>query len=79
MLILTQNKKEIVNLNAIANIYIVSGSIWVNNGMVEPISCLGTYGTDERCKEILREILWRYTDCNAGKYIRNEVYEMLAD
>lgn len=76
MLILTQNKKEIVNLNTIANIYIVSGSIWASNGGVEPISCLGTYGTDEKCEEILREILWRYTGCNADKYIRNEVYKM---
>lgn len=76
MLILTQNKREIVNLNTIANIYIVSGSIWVNNGGFDPISCIGDYETDERCEEILREILWRYTDCNADKYIRNEVYRM---
>lgn len=76
MLILTQNKEEIINLDEISNIYIVDNNIWVNNGGVEPISNIGNYETKDRCKEILKNILRRYRACNGDKYIRNEIFEM---
>lgn len=69
MLILTQNKKRIVNLDNISNIYYNGLAILAK---ADDIYTLGTYSSTERCKEILEEILDFYQDIS----VPNSVYYM---
>ena len=86
MIILTQNKKQITdNLN----IKIIPE---IAEGETSGVSCytlmnekyveLGWYGTEERAKEVLNEIIDAYIDCNEEPYfenygyVKNKVYQM---
>lgn len=67
MLILSQDKKEIVNLDNITNMFILNNTV----------KCMLTYGgetyigiydTEERAKEILQEIMGKYEFSCRMKY-----------
>lgn len=60
MLILSQDKKEIVNFNNITNMFILNYSIkcmLINGGE----TYIGYYNTEERAKEVLQEIIKAYS------------------
>lgn len=68
MIIVSQDKKHIINFNQISSISIFSGSKKVNpsiycRGNNTNISVtIGKYITEEECKEILKEITDLYMD-----------------
>ena len=67
MLILSQDKSLIVNLNNTSHIYIDANG---TNIMCccEVLIRLGTYSSIERCKEILQDILTAYQSMEEDKY-----------
>ena len=67
MLILSQDKSLIVNLNNTSHIYIDTNG---TNIMCccEVLIRLGTYSSIERCKEILQDILTAYQSMEEDKY-----------
>lgn len=61
MLILSQDKKEIVNLDNISNMFILCNTIkcmLINGGK----TYIGTYDKEERAKEVLQEIIEAYKE-----------------
>lgn len=60
MIIVSQNKEEIVNFDNVANIYVTEAcsivAPLINGGIVE----LGNYPSLDRAKEVLEEILEYY-------------------
>ena len=79
MLIISQDKSEIINFDKVQNIY-VSGRFISLNFELNNNEVIGTYETEERAKEVLEEIVKTYMDCNIwSSYevsIMNKVYEM---
>lgn len=79
MLIISQDKSEIINFDKVQNIY-VSGRFISLNFELNNNEVIGTYETEERAKEVLEEIVKTYMDCNIwssyGISIINKVYEM---
>ena len=94
MIIVSQDKKAIINFKNLTEIYISTDEISTNQdnekenyylrsesvcGLYED---LGTYDTEERAKEVLREITIVFLDCNEQNYlsefgyVKNIVYEM---
>lgn len=82
MIIVSQDKSEIINFDKVQNIYVsgrfISLYFELNNNEV-----IGTYKTEERAKEVLQEILEAYKNCNyyslsqMGKgFVINDYYEM---
>lgn len=67
MLILSQDKSLIVNLNNTSHIYIDTNG---TNIMCccEVLIRLGTYSSIERCKEIMQDILTAYQSMEEDKY-----------
>ncbi len=89
MIIVNQNRDIIVNFDNIESIDIVAtldGTGEVPYQIYYETSAkrekLGEYKTEERAKEVLREIINTYKDCNIGGfgleygYVANKVYEM---
>lgn len=71
MIIVKQDKKGIVNFNNVTDIYIDKEDdgdrhfvfhIPVSN--IDGLDILGIYETEERAKEVLQEIIERYTNWN---------------
>ena len=59
MLILSQDKKEIVNLDNITNMFILNNTVkcmLTDGGEIY----IGVYDTEERAKEVLQEIINEY-------------------
>lgn len=82
MIIVYQDKTGIINFDKVQNIYVsgrfISLYFELNNNKV-----IGTYKTEERAKEVLKEILEAYKNCNyyslsqMGKgFVINDYYEM---
>lgn len=67
MLILSQDKRIIVNLDNISHIYIDANK---TNIMCccEVLIILGKYSSIERCKEIMQDILTAYQSMEEDKY-----------
>ena len=63
MIIVSQDKTEIINFNQIEEIYVSDKYISVNFGLSNN-EVLATYSTEERAKEVLQEIIERYTNWN---------------
>ena len=91
MVIVSQDKCTIVNLNNIKTIELdretdfKSIIIFRETNEVETGVCgllIGHYTTKERAKEVLQEIINTYLDCNEENiyekfaYVKNKVYEM---
>lgn len=87
MIIVSQEKDEILNFNNIMNInvtnceedgYLISAGFIV--GRDDNYRDLGYYKTEERAKEVLEEIIDMYCSCNSEYgsigYVKNRVYEM---
>lgn len=75
MLILSQNKKRIVNLNNITNIYCNGTTIFASSENIDIE--LGDYSSTSRCKEILQEILAEYQrikNMSRGRFTANESF-----
>lgn len=79
MIIVSQDKTEIVNFNKVDNIYVsgkfISLDFGLNNNEV-----IGQYATEERAKEVLEEITECYTNTEQYKCFSNnsnENYETL--
>ena len=82
MIIVSQDKSEIINFDKVQNIY-VSGRFISLNFELNNYEVIGTYKTEERAKEVLKEILEAYKNCNyyslsqMGKgFVINDYYEM---
>lgn len=87
MIIVSQEKDEILNFNNIMNIkvtnceedgYLISAGFIV--GRDDNYRDLGYYKTEERAKEVLEEITDMYCSCNSEYgnigYVKNRVYKM---
>lgn len=70
MIIVNQDKTEIINFNKVENIYVsgryISIYFGLNNNEV-----IGQYSTEERAKEILRKIIQCYTNTEQYKCFSN--------
>lgn len=72
MIIVNQDKDEIINFNNISNIFIYN-PLNNNDGEFEinaDDNLLGTYKTEERAKEVLKEIIKIYRSSEAFKHTR---------
>ena len=91
MLILSQDKRTIVNLDNAKTIELdretdfKAINIFRETNEVETGVCglyIGKYATEERAKEVLQEIIETYIDCNEQYcpsglgYIKNKLYGM---
>lgn len=90
MIILKQDKKGIVNFKNVTDIYVDKGEdedkyflFYIPVCSLEGLDILGIYETEERAKEVLKEILEAYKNCNyyslsqMGKgFVINDYYEM---
>ena len=63
MLILSQDRTEIVNLDVIENIWICSDDgTFTIEASADMNASLGCYDTEERAKEVLKEIVNKYSE-----------------
>lgn len=87
MIIVNQNKSEIVNFDRINYIQVSkidkkSKSVIEINYADMDWKIIAEYKTEERAKEILQEIINAYLDCNEQNYlaefayVKNKVFEM---
>ncbi len=89
MIILSQDKTEIINFDNVINIniddcgeegYLISAGFIV--GRDDNYRDLGYYKTEEGAKEVLRQLLCEYENCNCKSYsagfgyVSNAVYKM---
>lgn len=82
MIIVSQDKSEIINFDRTFNIFIekINENDYEINADGE---CIGDYKTEERAKEVLKEILEAYKNCNyyslsqmGEGFVINDYYEM---
>lgn len=73
MIIISQDKTEIINFNNIESIWICSDEegIFTIEATADTNTSLGKYKTEERAKEVLQEIIEYYNSLK-----RNSVYAM---
>ena len=66
MIIISQDKTEIINFNNIESIWICSDEegIFTIEATADTNTSLGEYATKERAKEVLEEIVESYTNWN---------------
>lgn len=85
MLIVSQNRKEVVNFNEVVNIWIgydeIEKKYEINvTGVGYADGTLGYYETEERAKEVLQEIIEKYESQNCiiynARVKQNAIYEM---
>lgn len=92
MVIVNQDKSMIINFNNIVSTYVIKKYVSEEKGYKGyNIDCttneeinfvLATYETEERAKEVLKEIIKAYLDCNVQNvlaeyaYVKNIVFEM---
>lgn len=72
MIILSQDKKHLINFDNLTQIYITQDEEETEYEIrCETVGCLyetlGMYKTEERAKEVLREIMLKNGSCNAYK------------
>ena len=83
MIIVSQDKKKIINFERITEITVSGTGILVGDDVFIPKGEeVGKYESEERAKEVLQGIVETYEDCNASTvstgygYVKNKVYEM---
>lgn len=83
MILVSQNKKKIINFERITEITASGTRILVGDDIFIPKGEeVGKYESEERAKEVLQEIVNTYLDCNEENiyekfaYVKNIVYEM---
>lgn len=89
MIIVSQNKRKIINFDNMTQVYITfdkgDDNICIRAETVDSLcKDLGYYKTEERAKEVLGEIIELYMKCNCDSYgagfgyVANAVFEMPA-
>lgn len=82
MIIVNQDKDEIVNFDRVESIWVCSDEEvgFVIEATADTNITLGCYKTEERAKEVLQEIVEKYQSCNSSLgsqgYVKNKVCEM---
>ena len=82
MIIISQDKTEIINFNNIESIWICSDEegIFTIEATADTNTSLGKYKTEERAKEVLQEIIRKYATFSLDRLgsikIIPKVYEM---
>lgn len=87
MIIVSQDKEEIINFDSMTRVYITFDEdddyVCIRTETVDSsYEDLGYYKTESRAKEVLQEIIKAYLDCNEQNvlaeyaYVKNKVYEM---
>lgn len=81
MVIVNQNRDEIINFEKMNNIYVSkSGEVRACANMEDCVYVLGKYESEERAKEVLQEIIKAYKETNYEYEncwcLRNVIYEM---
>ena len=83
MIIVSQDKKKIINFERITEVIVSDKDICVrDNFEVQKGLIIATYESEERAKEVLQGIVETYEDCHASTvstgygYVKNKVYEM---
>lgn len=76
MIIVSQDKRKIINFDNIAHIFIQNDDKSIGYGRMSGYGAneLGTYKTEERTKEVLQEIYKVYSDFTLIKCV-NEKYQ----
>ena len=64
MIILNQKKDIIINFSNVVSIYVQEKNVQVLMTFIEDALILGEYDNEERIKEVLSEIMERYTNWN---------------
>lgn len=87
MIIVSQDKGKIINFDNMTRVYIVfyegDDDVCIRTETVDSLyEDLGYYKTEARAKEVLKQIIETYENCNACAisigcgYVKNKVYEM---
>ena len=84
MIIVSQDKKKIINFERITEITVSGTGILVGDDVFIPkAEEVGKYESEERAKEVLQEIIKAYKETNYEYEncwcLRNVIYEMPAD
>ncbi|MCI9247477.1 MAG: hypothetical protein HFJ30_10365 [Clostridia bacterium] len=84
MIIVSQDKTEIINFDKLAEIVVCDTVITITDGIQQERGLeIGKYKTEQRAKEVLQEIIKYYKDTNYEYEncwcLRNLVYEMPAE
>lgn len=77
MLLLTQNQKMLLNLENLNEVYAHDGFVYAEDGKEDSRMTLGEYGSEERAKAILEEILTiyaKYIIVEGGPLITQDAY-----
>lgn len=83
MIIVSQDREEIVNFDKVESIWICSDEEgrFTIEATADTNSTLGYYETKERAKDVLQEIIEEYRNCNSSfgheGYVKNKVYYMM--
>ena len=64
MLIVNQREDIIINFTNVISIYVKEKDVQVLMNCIEDALILGKYATEKRAKEVLQEIIERYTNWN---------------
>ena len=64
MIIVNQRKDIIINFTNVISIYVKEKDVQVLMNCIEDALILGKYATEKRAKEVLQEIIERYTNWN---------------
>lgn len=76
MIIVNQDRNEIINFERITEIVASRNTISIADNIYEETGeIIGEYATEERAKEVLQEIVNRYK-FNRCEAVENAVYEM---
>ena len=81
MILVSQNRKKIINFEKIAEVIVSDKDICVrDNFEVQKGLIIATYESEERAKEVLKEIIKAYKETNYEYEncwcLRNVIYEM---
>lgn len=85
MIIISQDKLQIFNFKTAKNIWIEEEEVEINQ--IEQVvysiyidgEIVGEYETEERAKEVIREIIKKYEKINLGKYFNAPMIELHGD
>ena len=64
MIIVNQRQDIIINFTNVISIYVKEKDVQVLMNCIEDALILGKYATEKRAKEVLQEIIERYTNWN---------------
>ena len=65
MIIVSQNRKSIYNFDNVKSIDILGNEIYIADDILaDGGACIAEYATETRAKEVLQEIIERYTNWN---------------